>query len=164
MTPGQRRALQYWSVIEAATHEHQNVTELWQRIRDMATSLGYDAPGIGATDVNWLRSEAVGSRNARNTFATLSAENYIGPDSIHVAPYARELGERVALPRYIVKFDHITIENGQEVTATRSAIYTSTMPRSKRELKLSLAQDAAGYADGYGVQHVGIGNYYIIEI
>jgi hypothetical protein len=151
-------------VIEAATFDHQNVTELWQRIREQASALGYDSPGIGATDVNWLRSQAVGSRNARNTLAGLGPENYIGPDAIHVAPYARDLATRIALPRYIVRFEHIVIRDGEQVIEGRPAVYTSSMPRSKRELELSLAQDAAGLADSYGVQNVGIGDYSITEI
>jgi hypothetical protein len=62
-----------------------------------------------------------------------------------------------------VRFEHSYIKDGVPVTEWRTTVYTGTLPRTRRELELSIEQDAQGLADDYGVEHVGVGDYYVMS-
>lgn len=164
LSPGEKRALQYWGVIESATLAGANTQELWQRINDQAAALGYESAGVSARDVARMRSQAVGIRNAANTLAGLGPHDRIDSGAIGNAPWARDIRGQNTVPLWQVKFEHTVIREGEQVTEYRTSVFTGSIPRTRHELELQLSQDAAGLADSYGVEDAGVGDYFIMAM
>lgn len=162
LTPEERRATQYWGSIEGVTRAGGSVTDLWRGINEQAAALGYDTAGISAIDVNRLRSLAVSNRNAERSLDRLGPDDLITGDAIGQAPWARSLNEQNAVPMWSVRFEHIVIVDGEEVTQYRTSVFTGEVPRTRRELELALEEDGENLAGEYEVEHVGIGGYTIL--
>lgn len=162
--PISKRAMQYWGVIESATLAGESTEQVWARIHAQAEASGYDSPGIGIRDVARLRSQAIGSRNAANHLHDLGPNDLVTARAIGTVPYARDLARQVTVPMFQVKFEHLVIRNGQQVTEYRSTVFTDTLPRSRAELEAHLENDGQELAKKYGVQHAGIGDYQIVAL
>lgn len=164
LNPGQRRALQYWGVIESATMAGASTQDLWQRINEHAQHLGYDSAGVSASDIASLRSRAISVRNSARALDRMAPADMLTNDQIATAPWARELASRNTVPMWQVRMEHNVIRDGQHQTDVRTVVFTGTLPRSRAELETALTRDAAQLARKYGVTDEGIGNYTIMEV
>ena len=164
LTPGQRRAMQYWGAIESATLAGEGTQQIWERIRAQQAADAQHAVAVSATDVGWLRSKAVELRNARAGLASLADEDMITGRNIPTAPWARELASRNTVSMYQVRFEHRTEANGVMSSDWRTIMFTGELPRTRRELELAVEGDAVEIANKYGVQHSGIGDYTLFEV
>lgn len=162
LTPGQRRATQYWKSIEAVTLAGGSTQELWAAINAHAQALGYESAGISIFDVNALRSRAVANRGALQNLDALGPDDLITGPAIGRAPWERDLNRQNALPMWQVSFEHHIRVDGEDVTIWRSTMFQGSVPRTRRELELALDEDAERMADEYGQEHVGIGAYSIL--
>jgi hypothetical protein len=164
LTPGQRRALQYWGPIEHGTLAGENTAQIWQRIRDQAAALGYDTPGVGARDIAYLRSQAVGIRTARDQLERAGEQDLITGEMIGSVPWSRGLASQNVVPKWQVRFEHNIVVDGRETTVWRTSMFTGSIPRSRRELETDLNADAANLAREYEVGNAGIGAYHILAV
>lgn len=164
LTPGQTRALQYWGVIESATLAGSGTADLWQRINDQATALGYESAGVSAKDISALRSRAVGIRNARDALGNLGESDLITGSQIGQAPWARDSRAQNTVPMWQARFEHTFTDEGVEKTEWRTSVFTGQIPRSRAELLDALNEDAAGLADSYGTENGGVGDFFLLAI
>lgn len=159
----QRRAMQYWGPVERVVNAGGSTEELWAAINAHAAALGYERAGVSATDMNWLRQQAVANREASNRLAALGPDDRIDGPAVPRAPWGRPLQQQVAVPMWSARFEHIfTDSNGQEQRKWRYTTGTGTFPRSRRELERAINEDAERLANDYEVEHVGIGAYSLL--
>lgn len=164
LNPEDRRALQYWGVIESVTLAGGSTQDLWQAINAQAEALGYERSGISIQNVNRLRSQAVALRQAGNRLEQLGPDDLLGGLQIGQAPWARPLGQQVSTPMWSVRFEHLIERDGVQLSEYRTSTFTGTVPRSRRELEEALDEDGANLANDYGATHLGIGEYRVLAV
>lgn len=164
MSPGTRRAMQYWGVIEHAARERMNTADLWAAIRDQAAAAGLDRPGVTAQDVSRLRGIAGSIRGADRQLDRANAEYGLTGAMISRAPWARDFAAMNTSPMHQVRFEHQFTREGEPVTEWRSVMFQGALPTTVAELMAALDFDAQQMADNYGYEHVGIGAVSILAV
>lgn len=164
LTPGQRRATQYWGAILSGTLAGDDTRGIWQRINEQATALGYERAGVTAQDISFLRSHAVNQRNARTAFDRLDPEDRITSAVVASTPWERDLGQQVAAPEYHVQVEWQFMDGQQLKSEWRTIRFRGELPPSRAELEQEMGVDAEQWAEKYGVGHVGFGSYYVERV
>lgn len=163
-SPGERKALFYFGVVEAGTIAGENTAQIWQRIRDAAAAQGLSSPGITIQQVNQLRASANLIKAATGRLGKGYGPSPIEGSMIGEAPWARPLNQRQATQMWQARFEHTFIEGGEQSTHWRTVTFTNELPGSVEEFNQAIFDDAAGMADAYGIEHVGIGSISLLAV
>lgn len=159
-----QRTMAYWGAIEGATRNGATTAEVWQAVRDAASSLGYDSHGATIQDIAKLRSRAVSMVRADRALERSANNEAVRAETFAVAPYARDLAERNTTAMYQVRIQHTTETDGRIETNFRTITFTGSLPSTIGELRDQVEQDAEAMADQYHVAHVSVSGISILAI
>lgn len=162
--PGGGKLLGYWGVIQQSVAQRLSTAELWQSVREAAAADGYDISGAGAIDMGTLRSLAASQREADAMLARASPDvglqaSMIGTD---LAGFLRPNAS--ASPQWLVRFQHNTIEDGQDVQHWRTSLFTGALPPTKADLLAQLDADGELLSQDYNSDHISIGDVAISQL
>lgn len=157
-------ALVYWNNILESVSERASTADTWQAIRDAATALGRDSPGVTVGQVNELRGYAAGIRNASERIGRANPTDTLGPTLTATAPWSRSQGLQNATPMYQIQFEHQTMTEGQTDTNWRTLMIRGTTPPTVGDLTASLDEAGELLAVDYGATHVAIGAIRVMRI
>lgn len=163
--PNRNPALAYWGEIEYAAANRFTTADLWASLRQAASNLGLESPGVTLAQVNELRHLATGIQAGSRRLERIDPSSSITDARlIAEAPWSRSLAERSALPMYQVRYQH-TIDgpNGVE-TAWRTSTFKGALPRTLGDLLDAIGEDAENLADKYGGAHVGVSSMQILAV
>lgn len=154
-----------WGAISGAVNSGNRSTEdIWAAVRTEAERLGVDLSGAFA-GVNELRSLAVQQRNAGVAF---SRTDPAAEFTRALAPWdinARAPGDANLLPEYLVRFDMTHVNPaGEEETFTRTVRDSWRPDMTVGDVSDAVFEAAAGLANDYGVQLVGVSNLRPVSI
>lgn len=154
----------YWGVVENAARNGLGTAEVWTAIREHASTLGRQTPGITAQDVSRLRGEAGGIIRAERTLGAARPDQSIGADMIAQPFFGRSLDVQNTLPIYQVRFQHELDVNGERQTLWRTVTFRGSRPPTVGQLADAVEQDAAELAESYGQTHLGIGSMQLLAV
>jgi hypothetical protein len=157
LSPGQRRALYYWSQIRSAAAQGWGTAQLWESIRSHQEATGDPAPRVSAIDVGQLRAQAAAIERSAAAFERQSGDNAVTSDMIAEAPWARPLDQRNTLPMWQIRFEHTVNGPQGDRTQWRSTVYRGTLPPTVSQLRAEVEADAAAMALDYNTEHVSTG-------
>jgi len=158
------KALALFGAIQGASYQHQTTAGVWQAMRSAAEQMGTDLSGVTLSDVNTLRSVAVGLRNASEEFDRAAADQALTPTMWAQNLNTRPLEERNAEQVWQVRFQHQVSIEGELQTVWRTLEYQGRLPATKAELLEDVGASAQWLADDYGIEQVGIGAIEISEV
>jgi hypothetical protein len=164
LTQAETAALAYWPQIEYAARSGLNTADLWATIRDAAEELGLSSPGVTIQGVSGLRSRAVAIQRREETFAGLADSKRLTGRDVGTAPWSRSPGERRALPKFQVRFEHTFNQAGEQRTEWRTALFEGKLPRTAGELRALVEGDAVQLGNKYGVEHIGIDSLQLLAV
>lgn len=163
-TKGQLTLLAYWGTIQASVAQRQSTAQLWDAVRSAAEIDGKPLSGVGAVDMNVLRSIAAEQRTALDNLNGARLDQAIDPTMIARDVSSRPLGEQNAAPSWLVRFEHDVIIDGQLTTLWRTSTFDGFLPATKANLLATVTSDAEALADDYGVTHAGVGRMFISAV
>lgn len=164
LTEGARRLLAYWGEIQNAVTRRAGTAEIWADVHNAATREGVALTGISASDMSTLRGIAAGMRNSMESFSRLGQSEVITPAVMASDVSARSLGDQSLAPRWIVRFEHDVIVNGQLQTLWRSSVFDASLPATAGELRTAIEGDAVALANDYDITHAGVGRLQISAV
>lgn len=159
-----RRALTYWGSIQSSVSERASTAQVWDAIRGAAAELGLDSPGVTVQGVNVLRGYAAAGRNSMEALSKAPDTAGIESRYVSAAPWGRSDREQNAVSRYQVRFEHVTLNEGQETTNWRTLMLTGDMPATVGDLRQAVDDAGNELADDYDLEHVGIGPIQILSV
>lgn len=157
-SPGARRLLGFWGVIQAGVAQRASTADLWSMVRDAAAAEGVELHGANAIDLGQLRSLAAGNRNAGEQFARAAGNLGITTEMIGTELWSRAPLEQGITPRWLVRFQQTTESEGEQSTGWRAASYLGNLPATKQQLLDELDAHAQDMAVDYDTEHIGIGD------
>lgn len=163
-TPGQQKLLAYWGEIQSAVSQRVSTAALWETVRVAAAQEGRPLSGVGAIDMNLLRSIAAEQQRTMGVITAGRLDQTITADMIARDLSSRALADQNLAPRFLVRFQHDVIVDGQLQTLWRSSFFDGSLPSTKGDLLNALTQDAVAMSDDYGVTHAGVGQFQISAV
>jgi hypothetical protein len=163
-TPGQRKLLLYWGNIQQSVTARASTADLWAAVRSAAAAEGTPLSGVRIQDMNGLRSIAASMARSQRDLAALRPDSVITGAMIGRDLSSRPLTDQALAPRYLVRFEHDVLVDGQLQTVWRSSFFDGALPSTKGDLLNALEQDAVAMADDYGTTHVGVGRFQIAAV
>lgn len=133
----------YFGAILAASRAHATTAEVWTAIRSQAAAAGYRFPADIFSQVNAMRSAAVGIIRASEALASADPSQAIGPQFLAQAPWGRSPEAQAAFPIVQARYQMTTVGPGGEETGW----YRWEMPGGLDGWTVGEVQDAiAAYA------------------
>lgn len=164
LDPRARAALGYWGVIEQAAREGHTTAELWNNIRTVAESYGYERPGVSAAGVSILRGLAGGIQARGAQFAQLTDGRRVYSTLWADAPWSRPLGEQRANPMFSVRFQHSYRQGEELLTEWRTVSQIGRPPRTAGEIRAFVESQALNMARKYNMEHEGTDELQLFRI
>lgn len=159
------KALQYWGAAYGAVQQRASTADVWAAINNQAGSVGSESAGVNLQTFNQLRSQAVGVRNAVESFDANTGEHAITGDQVGNVPWQRDQGTRNAAPKFQVTFLHETSDLEGNVTEQyRSVYFTGPLLMTKQELLDQIERDAEALADNYNSVHIGTSGHQVYAV
>lgn len=110
LTPGQKALLPQWGSITGAAFEGLNTADTFSAIYNARVQAGLDPGTIRLSDLNALRSLAVGWRRSTEAFATEQNSTVLRGDLIASAPWSRSLYHQQLNPFKEVRYQYLTTD------------------------------------------------------
>lgn len=147
----------FWGSILASARQRATTAEVWNAIHAAAESSGLAIPSDMFSQVNRMRSLAVGLRRASDTLGGAASTDALTGDMIGRQIYARSGPEQSLAPLFHVRFEMKAIAEGVESTGWYTLQYSGSLPDTVGELEDDIDLYASNLAEGYGVSLVGTG-------
>jgi hypothetical protein len=163
-TSGQQKLLPYWGIIVTSVAQRASTADLWAAVRAGAQIEGNQLTGVRVQDMNVLRSIAASQQRSISSLQSLLPGNALDARNIGRDLSSRSLQDQSLAPRWIVRFEHDVVVQGQLQTLWRSSVFEGQLPSTKGDLMNALESDAAELAKDYDVTHVGIGRFSIAAV
>ena len=171
LTPGQKRLLPYWGIIQSAVTQRASTADLWEAVRADARREGAILSGVSATDMGSLRSIVARQRNATESFGRLLPQQAVTSDHIAQDISSRSLDAQALAPAWRVRFEHDITVDGQLQTVWRSSLFEGSLPATAGSLRSAIEADAeqmaasgSGGLTAESVTHIGVGRIQITAI
>ncbi len=164
LTPGQKKLLPWWGIIQAAVSQRVQTAEIWQLVRDAATREGVTLSGVSAADMSRMRAIPAAQRNAAENLQRSRPTDAITASMIAQDISARSAQDQILAPKWIARFEHDFTVEGELQALWRSSIFEGSLPASIGDLRNTLEADAEALAADYDVTHIGIGRIQIAAV
>lgn len=159
------RAMFFWGPIQEVANAHGTVTQMWDTIRAVVQSMGWQSPGVGATDISRLWTAAVRVRESAAQFNAATPTESMAASFLADAPWARPVQIQNLSEKYLVRFTHETADDNGVVTSDiKSAYINGPLPPTVGDLLDVIDEDAEEMADKYGRTHVGASVLEILRV
>lgn len=156
-TPGYIPAGAYWNEIQLAASNRAGTAAVWQAISVAHLEATGNVARFSFSDVNAAYSRAVRNRRAVEAFAALPQTGAIGPEHVGAILNAPVSGVPQQYRRYLAKFTHTVLTNGEEQQHIRTYIFRAGLDATKQSILNHLNSFAADLAEEYENElHVGI--------
>lgn len=109
LNPGQKALLPHWGSITAAAFQGLNTAETFSAIYNARVAAGEDPGVIRLSDLNPIRSLAVGWRRSTEAFATEQNTTALRGDLVAQAPWSRSLYQQSLSPFREVRYQYLTV-------------------------------------------------------
>lgn len=158
------RALPYWGIIERGAAEGLGAADLWADIRAAAEDIGLASPGVSASEVSQLYSQAVGIQRKAERFGRAHPSERMDGRYVANAPWTRAQGERDALSVWQVRYQHTVLGPDGPQSEWRTSVFSGALPDTVEDLRAAIEQDAEQLALKYGFAHVGTDDHQVLEV
>lgn len=151
------KASAFWGSILLAARVHATTGEVWQAIRDYASSSGTTLPPGMFSEVNRMRTLATSLRSSGERLATANESDALTSRMIGTQLYARNAIERNLAPAYHVRFEVTTQTSSGPITNWHTLEYSGQLPLTVGDLRYEVGTYAESLMDSYGETMIDVG-------
>ena len=153
---GLSKPMAWWGVIQGAVSERASTAEIWQAIRGFAAESGAAWPPNMLQEVNRMRSQAAGLRNASERLDRARPTDALTGDMLAPLPYARPGPEQELARQFHVRVGYTATKGNETETSYITLGYSGQLPATVGELYADAQAVTAATVDTYGGELVGI--------
>lgn len=153
---GLAKPMAWWGVIQASVRERATTAEVWSAIRSFgqANDLRYP-PGM-LQEVNRMRSQASGLRNASERLAKASPSDALTSRLLAPLPYARSSIEQDLASQFHVRVNYTARKGAETESSYITLAYSGGLPATVGELYADAQVATASTVDTYGGELIGL--------
>jgi len=146
----------WWGVIQGAVTERASTAQIWEAIRGFAAESGTSWPPNMLQEVNRMRSQAAGLRNASERLGRAADTDALTGDMLAPLPYARPATEQELARQFHVRVGYTATKGDETERSYITLAYSGQLPATVGELYADAQAVTAATVDTYGGELVGL--------